>query len=169
MSVDMDKKFLAKVTPFDADGEAGVIRFVLGNGQEVVAVLKDMPEDIVQRLVVHGLSQKVGDSVAGLSKDRRFGDAYATMQDVVAMLVAGNWNAGREGGSSDLVEALAKLKKLPLEDVRVAVKRMDEETLKRVLANPAVKAEIAKIKAKRASDAAKVSQASVDEIELDLG
>lgn len=166
---DMDKKFLAKVTPFDADGKEGQVSFVLGNGQTVTAVLKDLPEDIVARLVVHGLSQKVGDSVAGLSKDRRFGDAYATMQDVVAMLVQGNWNAGREGGSSDLVEALAKLKKLDVESVRVAVKRMDEETLKRVLANPAVKAEIAKIKAKRAQDNAKASAASIDEIELDLG
>lgn len=167
MEANLDKKFLAKVTPYDADGAEGVVRFALGNGQEVVARLADFPQDIRDRLAYHGLSQKVGDSVSGLSKERRFGDAYAVLQDSVAMLVAGNWNAGREGGSSDLVEALAKLKKLPVEDVRVAVKRMDEETLKRVMANPAVKAEIAKMKAKRAMDAAKGLQESV--ADLDIG
>jgi len=167
MEANMDKKFLAKITPYDADGSEGQVRFVLGNGQEVVARLEDFPQDIRDRLAYHGISQKVGDSVSGLSKERRFGDAYATLQDSVAMLVAGNWNAGREGGSSDLVEALAKLKKLPVEDVRVAVKRMDEDTLKRVMANPAVKAEIAKMKAKRATEAAKGTLDSV--ADLDIG
>lgn len=164
----MDTKFLRKITPFDADGEAGKVRFVLGNGQAVVIDVAQVPENIRERAMFHGFSQKIGDSVSGMAKDRKFGDAFAALQDNVAMLVNGQWNAGREGGSSDLVEALAKLKGLDLEDVRVAVKRMDEETLKRTLSHPAVKAEIARMRAERAKVAAKAAKASLDEIDLGI-
>lgn len=166
-AVDTDKKFLNKITPYDADGVANSVRFVLGNGQEVVADLSTMPEDIRQRLMIHGLSQKVGDSTSGMSKDRRFGDALVALQETIETLVSGQWSAGREGGSSDLVEALALVKKLPVEDVRVAVKRMDEATLKAVKSHPAVKAAIAKMVAARAVQAAKA--AHVDIADLDIG
>lgn len=165
-AVDVDRKFLTKVTPYDANGEEGIVRFVLGNGQEVVVRIADLPENTRERAMYHGISQKVGDATSSLSKDRRFGDAFAIMNLVKDTLVEGNWNVGREGGSSDLVAALAMLKGLPEEDVRIAVKRMDEDTLRAVMANAAVKAKIAKIKSDRLAKAAK---ASTDEELPDIG
>lgn len=160
-----EAKFLVKVTPFDEGGEPKVVRFVLGNGQEVAADLRKIPVDIQDRLMIHGLSQKVGDSTAGCSKDKAYGAAFESMTGVIEGLYAGKWNSGREGGgTSDLVIALARLKKLDVETVAQAVRQADEATVKAWMKNPKVDAEIKAIRLQRAKEAAKGS--SVDDIEI---
>lgn len=158
-------KFLSKITPYDEGGEPLVVRFILGNGQEVAADLRKIPADVQDRLMIHGLSQKVGDSAAGCSKEKAYGAAFANMTDVVEALYVGKWSTGREStGISDLVVALSRLKKLDVETVAQAVRQADEATVKGWLKNAKVDAEIKAIRLARAKEAAKGS--SVDDIEI---
>lgn len=79
--------------------------------------LGDMNADIVGKLALHGLTQKVGDSAASAMKDagfegRKFGDlsdgdkakvqehAKAAMQGTVDALMRGEWTERRVGGES---------------------------------------------------------------------
>lgn len=77
----------------------------------------DLSADIIAKLALHGLMQKVGDSAAGAMKDagfegRKFADlsddekakvrehAKAAMQSTVDALVKGDWSERRVGGES---------------------------------------------------------------------
>lgn len=149
------QKFLSKVLPGDVGGVDGAIRFVLGNGLEVRAVLAEIPKGVQEQLMMHGLSQKVGDSAAGFSKATDYSGAFGAMQQVVDNLLAGQWSTrGQGGGISDLVQAIAELRNVDLEQAQAAVDAMDEEQLKKVAAHPAVKAKVADIKAERLKKAA---------------
>jgi len=152
--------FLKKVVHKDG------IDFRLGNGAKVVFEVAKVAPEILQQAALHGFSQKIGDSIAGLSKELRFKEAEAVMAEVVASLYAGTWNAKRESEPSDLCEALAILKKLNVEDVREAVSKASKEQVKAWAANPAVKAQVLKIKEARATKAAK--GASLDDIDLNV-
>lgn len=63
--------------------------------KQIVAVpTSGLSSEIITQLVMHGVTQKVGDAAAG--KDGA--DALAAMDAVIAALTAGNW--GRTRGSS---------------------------------------------------------------------
>jgi hypothetical protein len=152
--------FLSKTT---SEVEQSVT-FGLANGIKVVGLLADMPEEIRVRLALHGLSQKVGDSAAGFSKEQNFRGAYSAMQAVLDGLVAGVWSI-RAGGSSDLVAALVRLGMAEDEEVaQEMVDSMDEETLKAVASHPDVKKVVAEIKAERAREAAKAAAESAPDL-----
>lgn len=151
------KKFLSKLTPDDVGGEKRCVLFVLGNGVKVRACLDDYNAETVEKLALHGLSQKIGDSAANCAKERDFHAAFGKMQSVEDNLRQGVWSDRSGGGTADLVQALAKLQGLTLEEVQTAVDAMDEDQLKTVRGNLTVKAEIAKIVAKRAGEAAKAA------------
>lgn len=151
----MAQKFLSKVMPSDVTGEVGVVKFVLGNGLKVEADISQLPESMVTQLALHGLSQKVGDSAAGFSKSGDYSGAFGAMQQVVDNLYAGQWSTrGQGGGISDLVQAIAELRNVELDQAQAAVDGMDEEQLKRVTSHPAIKAKVADIKAMRLARAA---------------
>ena len=152
---EISKKFLAKLTPEDVGGEKGCMIFVLGNGVKVRASLAEYSEEIRDRLALHGLSQKIGDSTSNLSKDRDFHGAFSKMQSVEDNLRAGVWSDRSGTGTADLVTVLAKMQGATLEDTQAAVDKMDEEQLKLVKGNASVKAALADLVAKRAKEAAK--------------
>lgn len=162
------KRFLTKLTPYDEGGEDGVLLMRLGNGQELRLEVGKLAAELQRRGMFHGLAQKLGDAAAGCSKDNAYGAAFAAMQGVWDNLLAGKWNAGREGGGiSDLVTAIARLKKLPVEDVRVAVAKASEDTLKQWKGNAKIQLEVAKIRMERAKVAAAGSDPDDIEIEMD--
>ena len=141
-------KFLAKSLNTDRNA----LTFKLGNGLEVVGTLDELSDEIRTQLAWHGLSQKVGDAAAGFSKTLDYKGAYAAMLGVWDSLCEGVWAV--KGANSDMAEALVRLKMA--DDVEAAsdlIAGLDEETLKGVTSHPAVKAEIAKIKAERANAA----------------
>jgi hypothetical protein len=149
------QKFLSKITESDVGGKAGCIRFVLGNGLEVQADVDLIPASIQRDLMLHGLSQKVGDSSAGFSKAQDFSGAFGAMQQVVDNLYSGIWSTrGQGGGVADLVNAIAELRGVSVEQAQAAVDQMDEEQLKKVASHPAVKAKVAEAKAMRLNAAA---------------
>jgi len=135
------------------------VRFNLGNGQGFVAALADFNDNMRNQLALHGLSQKIGDSAAGCAKDKAYGAAFAAMTAVYDALKAGKWGADREntGGQlvADLIQAIAKLKKMDAEAVGAAVRAADEATLKTWMKNAKICAAMADIKAARLKAAAK--------------
>ena len=151
------KRFLAKLTPEDVGGKPRSMRFVLGNGVEVVGCLDDYSAEMIERLALHGLSQKIGDSAASFSKDRDFHGAFSAMQQTEDNLRNGLWSSRAGGGTSDLVQVLAEMQGCELEAAQAAVDKMNEEQLAAVKKHPAVKKTIADLVAKRAAEAAKAS------------
>ena len=168
MAQEQLKKFLGKLTPEDQGGKARAVVFTLGNGQSMTAGLDGLSAEIVERLAVHGLSQKIGDSASGFSKDRDFLGAFGAMQAVWENLQAGVWAGRAGGGTSDLVAAIAKLKGVSLEEAQAAVDKADDEQVKELRKHPAIKEAIAKIQAQRAKEAAKAA-GSLDDLVKGLG
>lgn len=63
----------------------------------------ELPQEMVDRLILHGLSQKLGDSYA--SAGSTGADPYECAQKVWDNLVEGNWGAERGSGLEDKLEA----------------------------------------------------------------
>lgn len=146
----MQQKFLSKILPSDVGGQPGAVQFVLGNGLKVVVALAELGEEMQVQLMLHGLSQKVGDSAAGFSKAKDFSGAFGAMQAVADNLLNGVWTNRSGSGAGDLVQAIADLQGVSVETAQAAVDRMDEEQQTAFLKHPAIKAKMAEIKAERA-------------------
>jgi hypothetical protein len=72
--------------------------------------IDELPQEMVDRLVLHGLSQKLGDSYA--SAGATGADPYECAQKVWDNLIEGNWGAERGSGLEDkLAEAHERLAK----------------------------------------------------------
>lgn len=168
MAQEQVKKFLGKLTPEDQGGKARSVVFTLGNGQSLTGCLDGLSAEIVERLAVHGLSQKVGDSASGYAKDRDFLGAFGAMSAVLDNLKAGLWASRSGGGTSDLVAAIAKIKGVSLEEAQAAIDKANEEQVATLKKHPAIKAEIAKIQEKRAKEALK-GAGSLDDLTKALG
>ena len=137
------------------------LHFVLGNNLRVVANPDELPVEMRDAGLFHGINQKVRDSAAGFSKDSDYSGAFRAMQTVVDNLMNGLWNAKGGTGIGDLVQAIANLKKIEVDAAQALVDGLDDEQLKAVQGKPAIKAEILRIKAERA---AKLADASDDDV-----
>lgn len=154
----MQQKFLSKILPSDVGGQPSSVRFVLGNKLEVAVSLEQLDAQTKERLMLHGLAQKVGDAAAGFSKTSDFSGAFGAMQAVADNLLNGVWTNRSGNGAGDLVQAIADLQGVSIETAQAAVDRMDEEQQTTFLKHPAIKAKMAEIKAERA----KANAAGVD-------
>lgn len=150
---------------------------------ETVELTPDMvPESIVYCAMGHGLSQKIGDDLAGIATkaqndgaeedaERGFVDyAKERIEAMLDNLSNGIWLTEREskggsGGSFTIImEALAAVFEKagkPLTDeqkVAMAEKLKDADIREKTVARPDVNAEIARIKAERAAERAKKAQ-----------
>lgn len=63
-------------------------------GEDRTFDIEGLAGDIIEELVIHGLTQKIGDAAAGKSGD----DATAAMQKVHDALMRGDWGVKRSGG-----------------------------------------------------------------------
>ena len=159
-----EKKFLTKITPDMAGGKARQVAFVLGNDVKVVGDLDKFPAEIVERLAIHGLSQKVGDSTSNLSKARDFHSAFGVMQEVVDNLEKGLWSVRGGSSTSDLVAALAALQGTDTETVQAAVDAATEEQVAELRKHPQVKAKILEMQAERQKQLAKANGEDLPDI-----
>lgn len=165
MTENKTPKFLAV-----AEGEHGLL-FNLGNGKSITFDVSKCTADVQEKAMYHGFKQKIADSVAGLSKEQKYSEAFAELSDVIATLYGGEWNrrASGTGGQvvADLAAALAKLKKVDYEKAFAAVQKADDETRKAWMKAPAIKGAIAEIVSARLKAAAKADTSDIlDSIEL---
>ena len=151
--------------------DAGVTIKFTHDDQVLEAKLEDIPEEIVTKLAIHGLSQKLGDSYAGADAEH----CFAAAKGVLESLVAGKWSQRREGSGSgprisQLAEALAEVTQKPVADCVEKIAAMDDDTKKSLREHAKIKAAIARIKVKRAqAEAEKAATAAADSAEdLDL-
>lgn len=147
----------------------GVLTVAINRKVAVQRKLTDYPEAVQAMAMGHGFSQKLGDSVASLSKGNKESEAIRTVQDLDAQLMAGMWNrpAGPVGPKEvfplqDLVEGLfGALKKTPegkaitQEQVQAMLEGMDVAGRNEVAKNAAVRAEVLTVQTRRAQAEAK--------------
>lgn len=142
--------------------EDGVLSFKFGNGVHLTLDVNTLEQEIQMELMGHGGLQKIGDSYAGAAGDYDF--AVGAAKKVIDTLVSGSWKAAREGGESkprttELAEAISRLKNLELADAVALVSTLDEAQRKDLRGKDSVKSMIAKIRYEKAE---KKAQAALD-------
>lgn len=123
--------------------------FALGNGKRIVFNPANCTEKIRDVAMYHGFSQKIGDSVSGMSKGEEYSAAMARMGAVIEALEAGHWNVGKTEELGSLIEAIASVKKLDVALVEKAVIEASAEQRKAWAAHKAVRAKMLQIEADR--------------------
>lgn len=167
--------------PFTAgDGPQGAPGVAFTSGEESIAAitLADLPADIVTRLAVHGLSQKIGDSYAGAaSAERPFAYAVEAIKETIAQLVKGEWRVAAVGGgprATLLARAIARATGAALDSIMATIAGKEEELseddykafLKALRADPAVKQATAAIKLEDAAAEAERAKGATGESQL---
>lgn len=142
------------------DVDAGSITFVFATGETETVDVTTLPAETQKQLMLHGASQKLGDSYSGEDADK----CHTIMMGVVKNLTEGTWSArsGGGGGSpriSQLAEALSRAAGEPLDACVEKLSAMDDDVKKQVRAHPAVQAALAEIKLEKAqADAARLKE-----------
>lgn len=147
-----------KVTK-SVDAEAGTVTFEFATGESEVVEVKEFSNDVQAQLMLHGLSQKLGDSYSGEEADK----CHAIFAGTLKQLVEGNWSARSGGGGapriSQLAEALSRATDNPVEECIETLAGMSDEDKKGVRAHPQIQAILAEIKLEKATaDAAKAKE-----------
>lgn len=135
------------------DDATGKIRFAFSDGRELVADASAIPEAVSGRLMLHGLSQKVGDSYAGAES---VDEAYESARETIEQLVAGTWTT-RTAGEPRIglvVEALARVAGQTVEKAKAVYEKLDDDGKKAIRAHKGVKAAMDAIRAERSAKAA---------------
>lgn len=144
------------------DMDTKVVTITFGNGQVVDFDLNKVSQEVRDQLALHGASQKIGDSYAGVKGN--FAEGVANAKDVVEQLYAGVWRASREDDArprlAELAAAIARIKSVPLESATAAVEKGTDEQRKTWRSNAKVKAVIAQIRAEKAAEALQAAEAS---------
>jgi len=148
--------------------ETGVVSIEFGNGKVLELDTNACSPEIKTLLMLHGASQKIGDSYAGAKGD--FASGIASAQSVIDQLLAGEWtSSGEERGPrlAELAEAIARIKGVPVEKALAAVEKATDDQRKAWRSNAQVKAAIAQARAEKAQKALEASQPQ--ELAVDLG
>ncbi len=133
--------------------ETGV-KFTFATGEVVEVEPKSLSADIQRHLILHGLSQKLGDAYSGEDADK----CHAAFQGVLKNLQEGKWSDRAGGGGpriSQLAEALSRATK---QDVQLCVEKlagMSDEEKKAVKGHPQIVVALAEIKLEKAQADAK--------------
>lgn len=133
------------------DVDAGTVAFTFAdNGTPIVVELSKVSDANQNRLALHGLSQKCGDSYAGAES---IADAREAVLGVQEMLYSGEWSTRAPGEPrvAVLAEALARATGRTVEEAKAALAAMDDETRKAISAHPGVKKARAEMALERAN------------------
>lgn len=146
----------------NAGKPTGVIQFTAEDGTVQTLDVNSLSDEIKFRLMVHGASQKVGDSYAGAKAESNPVEfAKASIAETIKQLVEGNWRVTAVGGPrvTDLATVYAQVSGETLEAAVEFVGGMDEDATKALRAKPRIKAALAALAAKRAAEkAAKLAE-----------
>ena len=131
----------------------GFVRFEFIDGEVVQCDVASLPDEIIHRLALHGLSQKVGDSYAGAASVT---EARIMADTVYKNLVAGMWATKATRGVK-IIEAIHRAMGIPLDVALEKWSLMDDGKKKAVRAHPDIKKALAEIEAERAAKLAAVA------------
>lgn len=168
MAAQNTKTYIDDAGESSRHANAGAIALVFNfDGTEHRVTLADFPEDTLKVSAWHGLSQKLGDSYASnKDKDETAEELFLNQLDA---LKRGDWVKARESAgprTTIIATALQRLRSDKYADTKAAQSVVAEWTKEERTAKlkvPALAAEIAKIKAERAVEAAtKLSEVEGD-------
>lgn len=91
------KRQISKEITIDEENQTVSVRFDLRNGETFSIQSTELDSTTALQAMGHGLSQKVGDTVAGVPKIE---DITISIEDMVSRLKKGEWSAPREAGDS---------------------------------------------------------------------
>lgn len=147
------------------DLESGTVTFAFNTSEDtepLVVNIAELPDEIKKQALLHGISQKVGDSYAGADDAE---EARETAEGVIAQIMAGTWRAAGGGGGGGgprttvLAEALAKALNRDLDECVEMVADMDDKRRTELKKHPQVASVYAEIQAERAAaKAAKLAE-----------
>jgi len=143
---------MAKKATKSIDGDLLNVKFE-ESGDELSVNLSEIPQEIIHRLAMHGLSQKIGDSYAGVDASEAFAKASAVSKD----LLDGNWStrvAAAGPRTTQLAEALAAATGKTLDEAASVLENMDDDAKKDLRKHPQIKVHLAALKAAAAAKAA---------------
>lgn len=129
----------------------------------------ELSDEIKQNLLMHGLSQKLGDSAASVkakltkelgrepNADEHRAAVIEAINGVWAQLENGDWRAARGEGEAkprigEVALAIARLRNMDVAEVQTLLAATDKEKIKTWRKHPQVQGEIAKIRAERAAE-----------------
>ena len=168
MSEDETKTAKAKTPPKAkkiVDEKARSVRIEFRTGEIVLQEVAKLPAEIQNRLTLHGLSQKLGDSYASISD---IGESIEACQSVQERLQLGDWVKAREGAGprpTMVVDAVVAALIADGQDVsderkaKIVTVLSDKDERKAALKDPVIKAQYEGIRAAAAAKRAKEAKA----------
>lgn len=91
----------------EKEGAPVGIAFDFQNDESLEINIADLPEHLLAHLICHGLGQKIGDSYAGVNGNVQL--AIQNAQAVIDQLLAGEWNAKRQGTGGIVIDVLLRM------------------------------------------------------------
>lgn len=152
---------MAKVANKVVDVENMVVQFSFTDGRVLELPLGNLSTEMIDRLALHGIAQKIGDSYAGAET---LDEAFAAASTVVANLEAGIW-ATKSSRGGIWVEAIQRAAGCEFEEAFEKWSKADDATKKELRNHPQVKLAKAEIEQERA---AKMADSLKDAEPLDL-
>ena len=107
----------ATIVNSEADGRPCALYLKFANGKELAIAASQLTSNVMEYAIFHGLKQKLVDAAA-ISRNPETGraatveDKYQAVKTVFDRLLAGQWNATREGGGATgglLLQALCRM------------------------------------------------------------
>jgi hypothetical protein len=152
------------------------VDFNFSEGTVLSMLVASVPETLRDRLICHGLSQKIGDSYAGAAGN--VADAIDWAQTTIELLTNGEWSERKEGAvarPTRIVNAVIRVLTASgkaFDEAKLVANAKDKEWREKAMARADVKAaydaiaaeEAAEKAAKSQAAAAGVTAASVDEL-----
>lgn len=174
MATQIKKLVQGPLTASPAEAPAVIFKLpptVNGDGETVdgktfLLSLENLSEDIITRLALHGLSQKVGDSFAGAGEEPNpLKYAEERIIETYEQLRKGEWRVTVAGGprASLLARALARVTGHSLEEAIEVVEGLDDEQKKAIRKDPAIKKASADIKLEDAQKAKERAEGAAGE------
>lgn len=141
--------------------EDGSLTFEFATGEVEKINPGDFSNDIQKQLLIHGSSQKLGDSYSGEDADK----CHTVFMGVLKNLTDGNWSARAGGGSapriSQLAEALSRETDESVEKCVEILSAMTDDKKKAVRAHPSIQVRLSEIKLEKAAADAKKLKAEL--------
>jgi hypothetical protein len=161
----------AKLVEKVADVERGRVTFKFEDGEEAVFEVSRVDDAISSRLMLHGASQKIGDSYAGAGDDEiadPLGYAKERVRDTIAQLYAGDWRTAATGTGGILAEAMAAVSGKSREECAEALAGMSDDEKKDLRKKKKIAAALGRIKLQRdAARVARLEKLAAEEVEAD--
>jgi hypothetical protein len=136
------------------DVENGSITFEWPDATKHTVNINDLSNDIMHRLALHGLSQKLGDTCAGAES---IVDALVKWKQTWENLKEGTWRTGG-GNGGIMAEAIARVTGKDITDVIKVLAGLEQPEKNRLRQDRRIKAEIARIQLERLGDVADGSE-----------